>query len=61
MSNSLTRLFAVAAIALGSLGFIAPAFAECSANHAAQASSSDTATGPTASTDQASSTKPSGG
>lgn len=52
MSDSLKGLFAVVAIALGSLGLSAPALAMCSSEHAAQASSSDQATGPTASTDQ---------
>ena len=43
----MSKLIAVLVIALGSLGFVASASADCGADHSAQASSSDqTATQP---------------
>ena len=51
----MSKLIAVVVIALGSLGFVASASADCGANHSAQASTSDSAAA------QANSAKPSGG
>jgi len=44
----MSKLFAVVVIALGSLGFVASASADCGATHSAQASSADSASTQTA-------------